>query len=223
MKPDFFKPLIVTFSVLFVFFLTNIFFPPAIGLVVPGLLLFVPILILPPIQEPQSFVQNALATLFLDRSPKQFGKSVLIFVIVTLVVFPPYLFFAHFWMLHVFHDHGFRLASWTVFTNPLVYQLLMVAFPEEFFFRGYLQTSLNKVFQPRWRFFGVSFGWGLILTSLIFAFAHSVIAFKWWHFSIFFPSLLFGHLKEKTGSLTAPILFHAFCNTFMNWFVSSYF
>ncbi|MBU4484665.1 CPBP family intramembrane metalloprotease, partial [bacterium] len=44
---------------------------------------------------------------------------------------------------------------------------------------------------------------------------YHVIFFQSFHPMVvltFFPGLLFGILKEKTGSLLAPILFHAICN-----------
>lgn len=208
------KPFVVTAGILLIFFFAKLFFPQAIGFLVPTLLLFLPLFILPPAPVPPS--------LFLDRSWKQLALSLLAFSIAVVVIFPPYLFFAHYWMLWIFHYQGFDPAAWKIFTDPLLYQLLMVAFPEEFFFRGYLQTELNKIFQPKWRLLGTHLGWGWIVTSLIFAFAHSVIELQWWHFSIFFPTLIFGFLKERCGSITAPILFHTFCNTFMLWFVASY-
>ena len=98
----------------------------------------------------------------------------------------------------------------------------MVALPEEFFFRGYFQSTLNRVWPTRWRFLGASFGPALPITALVFAVAHSVIALQWWHFSIVFPALLFGWLREKTGSITAPILWHGAANIFMVWFLRSY-
>jgi membrane protease YdiL (CAAX protease family) len=53
------------------------------------------------------------------------------------------------------------------------------------------------------------------LTCLIFAASHSIIAFRWWHFAIFFPSLVFGWLRDRTGGLVAPVLFHAASNLAM--------
>src|SRR3990167_7751116 len=109
------------------------------------------------------------------------------------------------------------------FTEPLLLNLLVVALPEEFYFRGFLQSRFNQLWPAKWRLLGAELGWGWIVTAVIFAFAHSVLNLQWWHFSIFFPALLFGYLRERTNSLTAPILFHTFSNCFMNWFAKSYF
>lgn len=214
MKRFFLEPLFVLAVILLALKLAQIFFPPAwVGLLAPLLLLYVPVLLSWRAQQPFDFV---------DRSYAQFLKGFGAFALMTLLVFPPYVAVAHYWMLKIFHFQSFRAASWLTFGKPWFYQLLVVALPEEFFFRGYFQSRLNQYFKPRWRFLGISFGWGLILTALIFAFAHSVIQLKWWHFSIFFPGLLFGYLKERTGSITAPVLFHAFSNCFTVWFLQSY-
>lgn len=218
-----YKSLLITLAVLAVFFLANLFFPASIGFLVPALLLFVPLLVMPPVVGAVGFLPVILATLFLDRTAKEALRSVGQFVLWVLLVFPPYLVCAHFWMLWVVGFKGFTAAPLSVFTSTIVYQVLMVAFPEEFFFRGYLQTALNKIWLPKWRLFGADLGWGWIITSLVFAFAHSVIQLKWWHFSIFFPALLFGYLRERCGSITAPIFFHAFSNSFMTWFAAGYF
>jgi membrane protease YdiL (CAAX protease family) len=38
----------------------------------------------------------------------------------------------------------------------------------------------------------------------------------------FFPSLLFGALRDRTGSIVAPILVHVACNLFMEITVRAY-
>jgi membrane protease YdiL (CAAX protease family) len=94
------------------------------------------------------------------------------------------------------------------------HQFLVVAIPEEFFFRGYMQGQLSLVWPPKKRIFGVPFGKAQIITSLLFAMSHSFITFQGWHIFIFFPALLFAWLKEKTGTVWAGALFHAACNLF---------
>ena len=92
------------------------------------------------------------------------------------------------------------------------YQLFFVAIPEEFFYRGYMQTRLNEVFPRKFLLFGIPFGHALWITAIIFAFGHSLVAFRWWHFSIFVPGLLFGLMRERSGAVLAGAFFHAFCN-----------
>jgi hypothetical protein len=92
------------------------------------------------------------------------------------------------------------------------YHLFMAAIPEEFFYRGYIQTRLDEVFPTRWRIFGTDLGWGWLITCVLFAFGHSVVLFQWWHFAIFIPSLAFGWMRARTGGVIAGALFHAWCN-----------
>ncbi|MFH0799578.1 MAG: JDVT-CTERM system glutamic-type intramembrane protease, partial [Pseudomonadota bacterium] len=118
--------------------------------------------------------------------------------------------------------HNFQAAPFPNLLNFALVQILLVALPEEFFFRGYFQSAANAIFPGRMRFFGANIGWGLLVTAAVFAFAHSVVLYKWWHFSIFFPALVFGYLRERTGTITVPVLFHAASNILMDWITRSY-
>ncbi|MCB9555452.1 MAG: CPBP family intramembrane metalloprotease [Deltaproteobacteria bacterium] len=91
-------------------------------------------------------------------------------------------------------------------------QVIVVALPEEYFFRGYLQTKLERVWPVQRRFAGGSVGVAVIATSLLFALCHVLVDFNPLRFAVFFPSLLFGWLRQATGAILAPVLFHASCN-----------
>ena len=160
---------------------------------------------------------------FLDRDFKAYVRSLLTFFVVAFIVFVPFFFLAHFWMKLVFHAGEFHLVGIPGGAQIMLFQLVMIALPEEFFFRGYFQATIDRVLEKKWNVLGVKLGWGWILTSLVFAFAHSVITVKWWHFSIFFPALLFGYLRERTGSITVSVLMHAACNFFAIWLTRSYY
>jgi membrane protease YdiL (CAAX protease family) len=88
-------------------------------------------------------------------------------------------------------------------------QLLLVALPEEVFFRGYLQQKLGNTVK------------GVIAVSLLFALAHFVtLCLGGGHgLSVcsqavltFFPSLVMGYLYMSTGTLWASIIFHFLAN-----------
>lgn len=159
---------------------------------------------------------------FIDISARRFASSVMVFLVSSLVVFPAFFALAHVWQTAILGLKGFETPPFPNLVAVIVYQLLIVALPEEFFFRGYVQSGLDAVFAPRWRILGVQLGWSWILTAAVFAIAHSFIVYRWWHFSIFFPALVFGYLRERTGSITAPVLFHAASNVLMNWFSRGY-
>ncbi|MCB9764679.1 MAG: CPBP family intramembrane metalloprotease [Alphaproteobacteria bacterium] len=98
------------------------------------------------------------------------------------------------------------------FLELVLSQVFYTAIPEEFFYRGYFQTRLNEVFPRKFMLFGIPFGHALWITSIFFAFGHSLVVVRWWHFAIFFPGLLFGLMREKTGSVLPGAFFHAMCN-----------
>ena len=160
---------------------------------------------------------------FFSFGLKDFLRSLKAFAVTSVIVFPPFLVLAHFWQKLVWDLEPQRLAGYPGFLGMMVVQILVVALPEEFYFRGYFQSTMDRIFRKRWRIFGVRLGWGWFLTAIIFAFAHTVITYKWWHFSIFFPALVFGYLRERTGNVIAPTLFHAASNLLMNWFTRCYY
>lgn len=165
--------------------------------------------------------RNRKHLVFVETSPRHILSSLGTFLLWTVIVFVPYALGVHLWAKVFWGAHSFHVAALPPL-NLILTQVLVIALPEETFFRGYMQTRFQQIFKPRWHIFGAHLGWGWILTCLIFALAHSLISYQWWHFAIFFPSLLFGFLREKTDGLVAPILSHAFANLFMSWIVRCY-
>lgn len=96
-------------------------------------------------------------------------------------------------------------------------EVLMIALPEEAFYRGYLLTALDDVWRPTRRVFGAPVGLGLVVSSAVFALGHLFTEFNPSRLAVFFPALVFGWLKARTGGIGAPVLFHAFCNLFASY------
>lgn len=93
-------------------------------------------------------------------------------------------------------------------------QLLLIALPEEFFYRGYLQRRLDEA-RARvvwWSIGPLSFTRSNVIVSALFAIGHLTAEPSLGRLAVFFPSLLFGALRDKTDGLVAPVLFHAACN-----------
>jgi uncharacterized protein len=90
-------------------------------------------------------------------------------------------------------------------------QLLMVALPEEAFYRGYVQTKLARA-MPRENF-GIPLV-AILITSAIFAIGHVATIPNPARLAVFFPSLVFGILRARTGGIGAGVLFHALCNVY---------
>ena len=89
---------------------------------------------------------------------------------------------------------------------------------QEILFRGYIQSRLNEAFGRPFRCLDVNWGWGLVITSLLFGAMHVVGAFNpfvgrlgyhwWWGVSTYFGDFVEGHAREKTGSIAAPAILH---------------
>jgi membrane protease YdiL (CAAX protease family) len=104
----------------------------------------------------------------------------------------------------------------------ILIQLLLVALPEEFFYRGYLQKRLEEIYPKRWSFGPFHLSVSNLTTSALFALAHFVVGFDPRRLSVFFPSLMFGWLRDRTGGLAAPIVYHAACNLMVEMTIVHY-
>jgi membrane protease YdiL (CAAX protease family) len=91
-------------------------------------------------------------------------------------------------------------------------QVLVVALPEEVFFRGYLLQRLEATWPPTRRLLGARVGGALLLASVLFALGHLLVDFNPQRLAVFFPGLAFGWMRARTGSLAAGTAFHASCN-----------
>jgi membrane protease YdiL (CAAX protease family) len=132
-------------------------------------------------------------------------------LLLVALTFPPFAVgYRLYWRPHA--HFAFRLPP-SLF-DELAGQLVVIALPEEAFFRGYLQTSLDRFFRPRWRLLGADLGPGWLLAAAIFALGHVLTVRHPARLAVFFPALAFGWLRQRTGGVGAPVLFHASCNVF---------
>ncbi len=105
-----------------------------------------------------------------------------------------------------------------VIVSTVVWQFVFSGFGEEFAYRGYFQSRLNQAFGRPLSLFGIQFGAGLIIASLLFGLWHAfntydpavgVSSFAWgWALWTFVAGLFFGVIREKTGTLVAPGIAH---------------
>lgn len=104
--------------------------------------------------------------------------------------------------------------------ETLAFQLTMPSLEEEAFYRGLLLLALANAFRGRWRWLGVEWHWGVLLSCLLFGLAH---AFGYSDGGFSFdaitmaltavPSLLGVWLRLRTGSLLLPVLLHSAGNS----------
>lgn len=91
-------------------------------------------------------------------------------------------------------------------------QLVVVALPEELFFRGFLLGKLEQRFPPRRRILGGGVGLALVISAAMFALIHLPKDGDPRALATFFPGLLFGWMRSATGSIMASTLTHAGSN-----------
>ncbi|MFO1519461.1 MAG: CPBP family intramembrane glutamic endopeptidase [bacterium] len=176
-------------------------------LLTSGLFIYVPALVLYYRGESVDFFEKNSRQLFYSLK-LTFFTSFLVFSLIALG--------NHFYEKIFFHFR-YHPGSNASLVSTFFFHLFLVALPEEFFFRGYFLKRMRQIFDDRFTFLGAKTGKAFFITALVFAFSHSLIVLRWWHFAIFFPALVFGWLREKTNGLTAPILFHALSNLFSAW------
>jgi uncharacterized protein len=107
---------------------------------------------------------------------------------------------------------GAHLALPGGFLTMALSQLVVVAVPEEMFFRGYLMGRLEERWPSRRRLLGAPIGRPLLISSALFALGHVLVDFQPQRLAVFFPALAFGWMRARTGSIAAAALFHALCN-----------
>jgi membrane protease YdiL (CAAX protease family) len=101
------------------------------------------------------------------------------------------------------------------------YLLVMPGLAEELLFRGLYQSLLNSAFGRPWRFGGAQFGWGLLITSVLFAGANGLVAVDdQLHAHIvlkaaiapFIAGLVSGWVRERTNSVWPSVFGHNLSN-----------
>lgn len=106
-----------------------------------------------------------------------------------------------------------------------LFQATLPGLSEEFVYRGILLGLLNKTFPIKWKLLNTRFGWGLVLTSVLFGLVHGLAITENW--TVGFNSQRFfmtgtlgfalGFIKEKAKSLVPAVLFHDLWNLIAFW------
>jgi membrane protease YdiL (CAAX protease family) len=110
-------------------------------------------------------------------------------IVSAIILLPYYLFF------------GESLSNISIYF--VTFQLLGIAFPEEFFFRGFIQDSIGRNLKA------------VLLVSLLFSLAHlpkAIFLNEWMSLLSFFPSLAMGWLYMKTNNILPGTIFHLLAN-----------
>ena len=165
--------------------------------------------------------RNGLTFERLGLSWKAWPQDLKWFFIISLATVIPYAIGLHFYMTEGM-GRTFR-PTWPtgVFENAAI-NLVLVGLAEELYFRGYLQERLTHVWPDKWRWLGAPVGRAIVVASAVFALAHFVGEYVPARLGPFFPSLVFGWLRAKTGTIVSAVGYHAFCNVLADALIMSY-
>lgn len=198
-----YRPIVEALALLLITFLA------AIGLHQPALWFLVPFTVVTLTKRPY-----ARYGLTLERP-----GSIRLHAAVVAAIFVPYALghyaWAHWTAGAIFH---FRLPP--AFASSMLDQLLVVALPEEFFFRGYLQTQFDAVYGRPYRLLGARWGLGLPAAAALFAACHLLYGGPV-RLLVFFPGLFYGWLRARTETIVVPTLYHAASNLLMQLMLAS--
>lgn len=94
-----------------------------------------------------------------------------------------------------------------------IWNILVGGFAEEFFYRGYVQSSVNQEYQREWKIGKTSFGPGLIVSAILYGASRGlrvmkpwsgVYDFAWgWSLYAFTLGVFYGLIREASGDILA--------------------
>lgn len=117
-----------------------------------------------------------------------------------------------YWILHP--APAFPAFELKYLLRDIIYMTLFVGLGEELLFRGFIQNDLIDVFGTKT---------GILAQAFLFAVMHMTWRSPLELVFTFFAGTLFGLVYHKTGSLTAPIVFHGINNTMLVSILPYYF
>ena len=148
----------------------------------------------------------------------------------SVITFLPFVVGHHFFQVGFAAYHGATVTlSWRLpdgMFSIVVVNLLLVALPEELFYRGFVLPSLLARWPNRATLLAIPLGRAVVVSSAIFALGHYIGEFgDPARLGPFFPSLLFSMLAMRSRSIFGAVLYHATCNIFAAilgaWYVMS--
>ena len=168
--------------------------------------------------DPESSSRGILKSLF-KAIPSGLRES-LAALLIALCIFPLFTVLYYYWYAPT---QDFSLEFARDLSMRLLSQVLLVALPEEAFFRGYVQTRLSDAESKRIRIFGVRIApLALLPQSALFALMDLITNPHPARRAGFFPGLLFGWTRCWRGGIGAAIVLHALSNLYSDTLARSW-
>lgn len=146
-------------------------------------------------------------------------------LLVALITFLPFAVGHHFWQQWLAPE-GISLRFVPTVPNDLpsvvLKNVLLVGLPEELFYRGFVETRLDRVWPVRRTLFGIPLGRSVVLASALFALGHFVGEYNPARLGPFFPAFVFSMLTRKSGSIAGAVAYHGLSNAFSYTLLKGY-
>lgn len=147
-------------------------------------------------------------------------------LLVAVITFAPFAVGHHFWQV-MMAGEGVNVVYRPTLPPGLfaivLKNVFLVALPEELFYRGFLETRLERVWPTRRFVLGIPIGRAVIVASAMFALGHWLGE---WHnparLAPFFPAFVFSMLSRKGGSIAGAVLYHGLSNAFSATLLAGY-
>jgi membrane protease YdiL (CAAX protease family) len=127
--------------------------------------------------------------------------------LVSLITLPLYILIYYFIQTHIYKLNPVKqeigLSLFIHFIYSFLINFFLIALPEEYYYRGFLQRRLLNIYHAPT---------AITLTAIFFALGHFVGNYNVVRLATFFPSLLFSFLAYKTDSIFPAVLYHTLCN-----------
>lgn len=153
-------------------------------------------------------------------------REAVLVVTLALLTFPAFAVGHHLWRLWLLPagaSLSFQFTSPPELFSLVTTNLLLVALPEELFYRGFVETRLERLWPTRWSLFGIPLGRTVIVVSALFALGHW---FGEWgnpaRLGPFFPAFLFSLLARRQGSIVGAVAYHGLSNVFSALLLAGY-
>lgn len=147
-------------------------------------------------------------------------------LLIAVVTFAPFAVGHHFWQVLMAADGAHVVYRPTLppdLLSLLLKNVFLVALPEELFYRGFLETRLERVWPTKRFVLGVPLGRAVILASAMFALGHWLG--EWGNparLAPFFPAFVFSMLTRKGGSIAGAVAYHGMSNAFSATLLAGY-
>lgn len=158
--------------------------------------------------------------------PRAFFEDVGRALLVAIITFAPFAVGHHFWQVMMAGEGANVVYRPTLPPDLLAIvakNVFLVALPEELFYRGFLETRLERLWPTKRFVLGIPVGRAVVVASAMFALGHWLGE---WHnparLGPFFPAFVFSMLTRKGGSITGAVLYHGLSNAFSATLLAGY-